>query len=412
MISLRSRIARILLSGLIAAFATTPSISRANGFGFCHPHGFGFGLPVAGTSFATNVGTSSVLMPMGLTTPLVNANVGISSGASLPMSLTPAGLTTNVLTTASVPIYYTAAGSVPAPAGIAPAGIAPAGVAPAGTGTDILAEYNAFVVGENATVSAGGSLSPSSLTTQFGSTSLGLLSSAVGGANRLGSIERFLRTKINDPNFRAKAFDLFGRFLGAGLPQLQPLIDILLGQLGQGAGGGVTPVHPVGGGTPSLPVNANGELRVRVTFDNAPPPTGRRRICLSTQTASPTRTRRVRLRSSLGSSRGCAGPTSRGRQHPCPRPRRRRRPPRVRLRSSLGSSRGFAGPTSRGRQHPCPRPRRRRRPPRRRRRPPRRGKNSPSSSSQFQQSSLVTVFLFRSAELLGGTASARSPCPP
>jgi len=109
------------------------------------------------------------------------------------------------------------------------------------------------------------------------------LANAVGGLPRLGSIGRFLKTKLNDPNFRAKAFDVFGMFLGSALPQFQPAIDLFLGQLGQGAGNRATlpppandsntPIDPGSvGGRFEGQLNANGGFTGRFTPDQSPAP--------------------------------------------------------------------------------------------------------------------------------------------
>ncbi|GAC1448241.1 MAG: hypothetical protein NVSMB9_31200 [Isosphaeraceae bacterium] len=231
---------------------------------------------------------------MSLTPLFFNANVGTAGGALLPMSLAPTGFTTNYLTTTSVPVYYTyvAQGLAPAPpilgAGpstnpspLLPNASSLATLGQPGAGTDILVEYNAFVVGESSAYPAGVDLAPSDAT-QFGTT-FAPLSSAVGGPHRLGSIGRFLRSRINDPNFQARGFDLIGRIIAIVSPGLTPAIEGLrpviksfLDQMKQGAQGGLAPLPPpdVHGGSPGrgLPVGANGELRVRVVFENAPPP--------------------------------------------------------------------------------------------------------------------------------------------
>src|SRR5258708_2763331 len=79
MISVRSRRIRLLVCGLTAIVGTTPSISRANGFGWFHQGGLlGFRTVGAGAlpmGVSTPVVAGSGLLPMGLTTPVVAGNV-------------------------------------------------------------------------------------------------------------------------------------------------------------------------------------------------------------------------------------------------------------------------------------------------------------------------------------------------
>ena len=391
MISLRSRIARILLSGLIAAFATTPSISRANGFGFCHPHGFGFGLPVAGTSFATNVGTSSVLMPMGLTTPLVNANVGISSGASLPMSLAPAGLTTNVLTTRRACLSIT-----PLRARSPLTGWRRPGWRRPGRERGPISSQNTMHSSSARTRQFPRGVASLPVALPLSSDRRAWVSYPVPSAAQPAGIDRAI------PPNQDQRFELQGpgdqtvpRFPGGGSAPIPTSHRYPPRSVGPGCGWR-SDARPSCRRWHDLPVNANGELRVRVTFDNAPPAPGPTPNLPLDQFGIPDPNARVhsaflsRVRRGAAQICNLAGAATPVPAAPGAAPRGHRGG-----RAQAGRP-GAAGAAGAGAA----------------RRPGRRGKSSPSSSSQFQQSSLVTVFLFRSAELLGGTASARSPCPP
>jgi hypothetical protein len=241
MSSIRLTLARLVLGGLIVAIA--PSASLADGFGHMHfpHHGFGWKSSSVGM---TNFGTSSVLMPMGLVNPTMVTSPGLTTNALLPMGLAPSGLSSNALMPSGVVFYVAGAsnsGTAPqllgTESGKTQSPLLPNAVGPAGG--DIRTEYNNFVFGENASYPAGLTLHPSDVA-QMGANH-SALANAVGGVHRLGSIGRFLRTKLNDPNFRAKAFDLFGMFLGVALPQFQPAIDLFLGQLGQGTNPRLTP---------------------------------------------------------------------------------------------------------------------------------------------------------------------------
>ncbi len=293
MTSAGSRIVKTMLAGLLACVVASPRESLASGFGF--PHGFHHGYVTTSSVRMSNVGTSSVLMPM--VHPM--AGVGMTSGALLPASVMPMGVTTNLFSTASVPAYYShytlgasgtqAAGVAGSPATAPPllaasvqaASVNPASLDPASTAGDFRAEYNAFVYGEQSLSPSGLNLDPrdaAAFQRRFAT-----LAGAVGGGQRLGSIGRFLSQRLRDPNFQAKAMDLFAWIISTADPSLAPLVnrfrpDIqdFLGQLQGNAGAtGDTVAPPPVTNRPSLfGDNSNEPIRVLVTFENSPPATG------------------------------------------------------------------------------------------------------------------------------------------
>ena len=324
MFSFRSKLSPLFVAGLMIAIGVMPPAARASGVGLFHPHWWGWGMPVGGgmgtsslvsssslmpmavtqwpvtTGFASTnsalvpmavtqwpvtssvASTNSALVPMAVTQWPVTTGFASTNSALVPMSLAPTGLSSNVVATVNIPTVSWSNGNASAPAAILgtgaagtnnallPMSVTPAAQAGTASNPDIWTEYTAYAIAENAANPAGVGIASTDLT-QFG-TSFASLSNAVGGSNRLASIGRFLKTKLNDPNFRSKAFDLFGRFIGLALPQYQPLIDGFIGLLGQGSGSGSTPPPPTNGGMPPG-LFYGGELKVRVTFDNSPPQT-------------------------------------------------------------------------------------------------------------------------------------------
>ena len=159
MIASRNRIFRAVLSSLGVVVLATGLASSAQASGLFWRNGglcWGWGnIGTTGTFGSSAIGTSSVLVPMAVTTtPMVQSTSGTTSGALVPMSLTPSAVTTNVVT-AAAPVYYTYT-TLNAPTTntaqflvpYAPLLAQPPSSRPQ-EGATILAEYNLHVIGEN-----------------------------------------------------------------------------------------------------------------------------------------------------------------------------------------------------------------------------------------------------------------------
>jgi len=271
----------MLVSGLMVATGAMPSPVRAGGVGGkVHPHGRRWGMRTSeGTAISYVVG-GWPSMPAVATTRCGRGSVLAGmNGISLPMVLVPAVVDASLPTAVGAPASLwvlvgpssatppLGLGGTTAPAPSEPAGLSAPGQARAASGTDVLDEYCAFVAAEGRTPAAAAHIAPEEVA-RFAP-----LSDAVGGPDRLASIGRFLKARIGDPNLRSKARDLFGRFAGAAQPRSEPLIDAFLDALTRAAADAVMPPPSASVvGPPGPLATPGGELRVRVTFENAPPP--------------------------------------------------------------------------------------------------------------------------------------------
>jgi hypothetical protein len=280
--SVRSKRIPWLVSGLMVAAGTLPSLAHAGGpGGRCFPHGWRLRTSTGQVAGTSGVLTSQPLATMGVTTWWVQADACAGTdGGRLPVSLVPAVVVPSA-TTVGIPTYaYVLVGSPPAapnlglggtaaPSPRSPAGASGSPQATSASGTDILMEYNAFVAAEDSTEPAGVGGAPRDLARS--ATDFAPLAAAVGGPNRLASIDRFLRTKSADPDLRRKALDLFARLEGITPPRDEQLIDAFVDRLSPGAAAGPAPIPARDNRPAGLPAPPSGELRVRVTFENEPP---------------------------------------------------------------------------------------------------------------------------------------------
>ena len=225
---------------------------------------------LATSAFPVTYYNTGAVSPL-LTSSLATASVPVIQTASIPVYQTyyTTALSAVTAATPSVtsPLLRTAATGPTTVSPLLRTASASGQVSTASTPADTIAEYNRFLLTESAAYPAGIML-PSSDTLGLNRNFPGLVNAI--GLDRLHSIGRFLMTKLEDPNFRAKALDLFGAVLGTALPQFEPLIDAFLGELNPGGRGGWTPPTRSGGNNTvgNLPVNANGELVVRVIMDS------------------------------------------------------------------------------------------------------------------------------------------------
>ena len=150
----------------------------------------------------------------------------------------------------------------------------PSGVAQgaAGATADYVSEYNAFLLNENSLHPAG--LMPASTDIAAFNQRHTALTNAIG-AQRLGSIGRFLIGKLKDRNFRNNALKLFEPFLGALVPGLSPflpLVNAFLDDLQQGVGG-TTPAPPAPNGPaePTIPGDNTMTIRVILVGEDGKP---------------------------------------------------------------------------------------------------------------------------------------------
>jgi hypothetical protein len=206
------------------------------------------------------------------------ANVGtVYHTAGVGMVAASAPQPTHYLVAASAPVYYTYQASTPSASlsplantsaalfpspttNVAPAMMKSAGASASigGATSDYVSEYNAFLQQEVARSpgAAGVRTNPSDIAVF--QQNHAQLTAGVGGAERLGSIGRFLLQKLGDPNFRNNAIKLFEPLLGTFLPQYAPLIDLFLNDLTKGSGGGGGGLSPLNQNGGSLNIPANG----------------------------------------------------------------------------------------------------------------------------------------------------------
>jgi hypothetical protein len=275
-------------------------LALSSGAVFAGDHGYSYHAKVHqhGTLVTPSVGTVG--------TVVYSSNVQALPTAGMAMVAVPQ-VTTHYLVTTAAPTYYTTY-----TAGVAPTGAltalpntassllqpSPGNVAPpmlksasastsASTGqatVDYVSQYNQFLQQENlrnpgsAYVAAGVRTNPSDIAL-FNQNHPQL--TAYVGADRLGSIGRFLLQKLNDPNFRNNAIKLFEPILGTLLPQFAPLINNFLNDLIQasGQGNGNGPLQPLPqpetsatGGTFDATGVVNGRIVLTPVTGPTPPP--------------------------------------------------------------------------------------------------------------------------------------------
>ena len=310
--SLAPRTPPLLRAAFAAVVACSPAAATAGNHGFWHhsqtQYTSGYLVPSAVTPVVATSGvavspmlTSSIqavqspMMVQAVQSPMMVQAVQSPMMVQAVQSPMMVQAVQSPMMVASVPVYAAQAGVANvAAANTASALLQPVGagagaspmLGPAGTsqiagldgagGSDYVAEYNAFLLNENAANPAGLLPAPSdvALLSRYHPALTGAL-----GANRLGSLGRFLVTKLKDPNFRANAIALFKPILGTFFPQFSPLVNAFLDHLQQSGQGPAVALGGGGGGGAGggafaglAPGRYTFDVTVRRDDDGAPEP--------------------------------------------------------------------------------------------------------------------------------------------